>query len=95
MINFSAYFYFADFPDRVWRARIELNIVKNTLRFELEPEFIELSVGQEFEWTLPKVVDAYMNNYEIEMAPDIPLIPYLSYRKDNDTVFFNDRHGAI
>lgn len=35
-----------------------------------------------------------MDNYEIVMEPDLQLVPYLSYRKGNDTVIFNDHLGS-
>ena len=78
---------------------ISLTVYNNTItpippNFEHELDYITLTVGQKSEWTLPQVVNAYMNNYEIVMEPDLPLVPYLIYRQVNDTIKYNDRHGS-
>jgi len=44
-----------------------------TLRFEHELEMVVLTVGQTSEWTLPKVLNAYMDSYEITAEPDLQL----------------------
>ena len=94
LINLSAQFYFVNYPDRVWRAPIELNILKKLPSFDRALELITLTIGQDFEWTLPNVENAYLNDYEIEMEPDVQLAPYLSYRRDTNTVVFKDYHGS-
>ena len=64
------------------------------LRFEHELEPIILRVGQKFEWTLPKVLNAYMNNYQIVAKPDLRLIRYVTFNPDSNTMFYNDLHGS-
>ena len=94
LINLSAKFFFEDYLDRVWRAPIELNILKKLPNFDRALELITLTIGQDFEWTLPTVENAYLNDYDIEMEPNIQLEPYLSYREDTNTVVFKDYHGS-
>ena len=53
----------------------------NKLIFEHEPEFIEMTVGQEQSWTLPKVVNPLNKVYKIVAQADIPLIPFLTFKE--------------
>jgi len=55
---------------------------------------IFLRVGQQSEWTLPIVLGAYMNSYEIEMVPDKAIQRYLTYNNDTNQVKYNDLHGS-
>ena len=64
------------------------------LRFEHELGMVVLTVGQKSEWTLPKVLNAYMNSYDIVYKPDPGLVRYLTFNIDSNTMLYNDLHGS-
>ena len=68
--------------------------VTAALRFEHALALVELKVGQKHEWTLPQVLNAHMNSYEIVVRSDLRLERYLMFNKDSNTMFYNDLHGS-
>ena len=46
-------------------------------------------MGEEFSWTLPKVLNAHEDDYKIIVEPDLTLQPFLSFDEYTETIFFN------
>ena len=63
---------------------------QNSLRFEHELELMILRVGEKSEWILPKVLNAYMDSYEIVAKPDSRLTSFLTFNSDSNTMFYDD-----
>ena len=56
-------------------------IVQDTMRFEKEPEIITVIAGEPYSWSLPKVIHANKDEYEILVKPDVKVNPVLSFDK--------------
>ena len=45
-------------------------------------------MGEEFSWTLPKVLNAHEDDYKIIVEPDLTLEPFLSFNEETETLLF-------